>query len=162
MTDKFTRLSCAWREWANWAGRGGVSVSVGDAKSEVAFTADDESFYLRKESEWWVVDRADDRGKRYTAIAKFSDFELLEKYLIWRWNSTARSVFGLESLGPPLYKMGFSSDVTVTPTEDEWETELKSPGGSAILAQPYSTIFSHLMLKSVDEIEEIVREGFPT
>ncbi|WP_131809569.1 hypothetical protein [Mycolicibacter sinensis] len=161
MTDKFARLSRAWTEWANLARLRGVSVSLDGAKAEATFIADDESFHLGRDGEWWVVDKTDDRGKHYAAIAKFSDFELLEKYLIWRWSSTARSAFALESLGPPLYKMGFSSDVTVTPTGDEWETEIKSPAGSAILGQPYSTIFSHLMSKSVEEIEEMVREGFP-
>ncbi|CAJ1509817.1 Imm61 family immunity protein [[Mycobacterium] holstebronense] len=161
MTGKFTRLSHAWAEFANLASLRSISVSL-DNKAAATFLADDESFYLYKEGDWWVVDRTDDRGKRYTATAKFSNFELLEKYLIWRWGSTARSAFSLESLGPPLYKMGFSSNVTVAPTENQWKTEIKSAAGSAILGQPYSTIFSHLMSKSIDEINEMVRAGFPT
>lgn len=47
----------------------------------------------------------------------------------------------------------------MAPTENQWRMELKSPAGCAILSQPYSTIFSHLMSKSVDEIEQIARAG---
>jgi len=143
------------------AGLSGATASVNDANSEAIFMAEDESFHLRNEDGWWTVDKTDDRGKRYTAIARFSNLELVEKYLIWRWSATARSTFILESLGPALYKKGFSSDVTVAPTEDEWETEIKSPAGNAILGEPYNMIFSHLMSKSMDEINEMVREGFP-
>lgn len=161
MTSRFVRLSRAWIEWANLAGFAEVSVSVDEANSKAAFIAEDGSFYLHQEGGWWVVDSVDDRGKSYTAIAKFSNFELAEKYLIWRWSSTARAAFSLGSLGPALYKKGFSSDVTVTATDDEWKSAITSPAGTAILGQPYSTILSHLMSKSADEIDEMVRAGFP-
>jgi hypothetical protein len=62
-------------------------------------------------------------------------------------------------LGPQFYKQGYSSDITVAPTESEWRTEIKSSAGSAILSQPDSTIFSHLMSKSLDEIDQMVRQG---
>jgi len=37
--------------------------------------------------------------------------------------------------------------------------ELRSRAGNAILMEPNATIFSHLILKSLDEIEQMVREG---
>lgn len=137
----------------------GVSVSTDCADCQISFISDDESFHLRQDGDWWVIDQVDDRAKRYNGTAKFSTFDLAERYLIWRWASFTRIALGLESLGPQFYKEGYSSDVRLAPTESEWRVELKSPAGSAILSEPDSTIFSHLMSKPVDEIEQMVRDG---
>ncbi len=56
------------------------------------------------------------------------------------------------------FSRGFSPAVTVIPVA-EGIAELQSPSGKAILLQPDATIFSHLMLKSVDEIEQLIRTG---
>jgi hypothetical protein len=157
--NDFSLLSSTWIEWTSLAGMPGASVSTDCADCEISFIAEDQSFHLRQNGGWWIVDRVDDRGKRYNDTAKFSTFELAEKYLIWRWGSFTRISLRLDPLGPQFYKQGFSSDVTVAPTESEWRSEIKSPAGSAILSRPNSTIFSHLMSKSVDEIDQMVREG---
>jgi hypothetical protein len=157
--NNFNRLASAWIEWTSLARMPGVSVSTDCADCQINFVAEDQSFHLRRDGDWWIVDRVDDRGKRYNEIAKFSTFDLAEKYLIWRWASFTRTALRLESLGPQFYKQGYSKDVSVEPTESEWRSEIKSPAGSAILSQPDSTIFSHLMSKSANEIEHMIREG---
>jgi hypothetical protein len=159
MMSDFNRLASAWMEWTSLAGMTGMSVSTDCADCEISFLSEDQSFHLRQEGGWWVIDIVDDRGKRYNSAAKFSNIDLAQKYLIWRWASTARSARRLISLGPNFYKQGYSGEVALTPTDNEWDTKLTSPAGRAILSQPYSTIFSHLMSKSMDDIEQMVSDG---
>ncbi|ORW09029.1 hypothetical protein AWC14_22210 [Mycobacterium kyorinense] len=137
----------------------GVSVSTECGDCQVSFISDDQSFHLRQDDNWWIVDEVDDRNKRYNATATLSTFQLAEKYLIWRWASFTRNALRLEAFGPQLYKQGYSSDVSLAPAESEWRVELQSSAGNAILPQSDATIFSHLILKSVDEIEEMVMNG---
>jgi hypothetical protein len=155
----FTRLSNDWTEWSNRIRLANVSVSPARDSNEIGFTSDDQSFFLRMENSWWTIDVVNDRGRRYNDTAKFSTFDLAEKFLIWRWGSTMRDVLGAKILGPKLYALGHSADVVVLPTENEWLFELQSEAGSARLSEPDATIFSHLMSKSVDEIEQMVKEG---
>ncbi len=136
-----------------------VSVSPVRDSSEIGFVSDDESFYLRNDDGWWTIDVVNDRGRRYNDTAKFSTFDLAEKFLIWRWGSTMRDVLGARIFGPELYKLGRSADVVVVPTENEWFFELQSKVGKARLSEPHATIFSHLMLKPVAEIERMVKQG---
>lgn len=157
--NDFSRLKSAWIEWTGLARMPGVSVSTDCADCQISFIADDQSFHLRHDRDWWVVDRVDDRGKRSNGIAKFSTFELAEKYFIWKWGSFTRTALLLESLGPQFYKRGYNKDITVAPAESEWRSKLTSSAGSAILSQPDATIFSHLMSKSLGEIHQMVREG---
>lgn len=70
-----------------------------------------------------------------------------------------RMVRGLPLSDPQLFKQGYSTDVTVRPTANEWRTEITSPAGSAVLSQTDSTIFSHLLSKTVDDIGQMAREG---
>lgn len=123
------------------------------------FISDDQSFYLRYDGDWWTIDVVDDRGRRYNDTAKFSNFDLAERFLVWRWGSTMRDVLGARIFGPELYKSGRSTDVVVLPTENEWIFELQSAVGRARLPEPQATIFSHLMLKTVDEIEQMIKNG---
>ena len=136
-----------------------VSVSPVEDGNAIGFTSDDQSFYLRNDDGWWTIDVVNDRGRRYNDTAKFSTFDLAEKFLIWRWGSTMRDVLGAKIFGPALYKSGRSADVVVLPTENEWLFELQSEVGTARLSEPDATIFSHVMSKSVDEIEQMVKEG---
>ncbi len=136
-----------------------VSVATAGDGVGIGFTSDDQSFYLRNEHGWWAIDVVNERGRRYNDIAKFSSFNLAEKFLIWRWGSTMRDVLGAKLFGPQLYALGHSSDVVVRPTENEWLFELQSELGSARLSEPDATIFSHLMLKSAEEIEQMLEEG---
>jgi hypothetical protein len=133
-----------------------VSVSAARDDTEVDFLSDDQSFYLRKDDGWWTLDVINDRGARYNDVARFSTFDLAEKFLIWRWGSTMRDVLGARIFGPELYALGRSSDVVVVPTENEWLFELQSDAGSVRLSEPAATIFSHLMSKSADEIEQMI------
>ena len=133
-----------------------VSVSPARDDTEIGFISDDQSFFLRKDDGWWTLDVINDRGQRYNDIARFSTFELAEKFLIWRWGSTMRDVLGARIFGPELYALGRSTEVVVVPTENEWMFELQSEAGRARLSEPAATIFSHLMSKSADEIEQMI------
>lgn len=92
------------------------------------------------------------------ADQRYQAFELAENYLIWTWASSARGAIGPTRLGPLLYSSGFSPEVEVMPIK-EGMPEVRSPAGNAVLIEPSATIFSHLMTKSIDEIERMVREG---
>lgn len=130
-----------------------ISQSDGAATS---FIADDESFHLRHDGDQWVVDRTDDRNRRHNNTATFSTHELAEKYLLWRWGSTVRDAYGAESLGPRLYKAGYAREVSVSGADNNRDVVLRSACGTAILPEPYAAIFSHLMLKSRDQIHEML------
>jgi hypothetical protein len=125
---------------------------------EAEFSSEDHSVHVRHDGAWWIVDSVDNRGQSHNDEAKFSDFELVEKYLIWNWASSARGIVGAPRLGPKLYAVGYSGGVEVVPIT-EGIAELRSGTGKAILVEPYATIFSHLMSKSVDDIEQTVRQG---
>ncbi len=153
MTD-FSRLSASWVEWSNRAQLTNPGVTTNCDDCEIAFTSDDYSVHLRHDDIWWIVDTVDDRGQRHSDTAKLSTFDLAEKYLVWSWASIARGVLGARRLGPDLYARGFSPDVEVIPVS-EGISELQSQSGNAILMEPYATIFSHLMSKSIDEIEDL-------
>lgn len=155
----FSRLSRSWTEWTNLARMTRVSVSAERDVTHIGFTSDDQSFHLRKEGEWWTIDEVDDRGKRYEATATFSTLDLAEKYLIWNWASVTRTAIGAKQLGVHLHALGMAPHIEMVPTERDYFVELRSPGGSAALPKSSATIFSHLMLKSVDDVEQMVQEG---
>ena len=157
MTD-YSRLTSSWSYWANLAHFQNVSVSTSCEDCSIRFASSDYSVHLRTEDTWWIIDTVDDRGQRNADAAKFSDYELTEKYLIWTWASLARSAIGAPPLGPGLYSQGFA------PAVDAVEIragiyELQMGEERAVLAEPYATIFSHLLGKPVIEIEQMVRQG---
>ena len=160
MTDvtDFDRLA---RNWLYWSGRGqlqNLSISTDCADCEVLFGSDDYSVHLRDDGTWWCVDTVNDRRQRSNDTAKFSSYALAEKYLVWIWGSTARSVLRAPVLGQKLYAKGFASSVERTPIR-EGLFELRSPAGRAMLVEPYATIFSHLMGRSEEDIEQMLQAG---
>lgn len=155
----FSRLTRIWVDWAARIGMTKAAVSPAPTDTDVGFTSDDQSFYLREMSDWWSIDVVNDRGRRYTDTARFSTFELAEKFLIWRWGTLLRSALGAPLNGPELYASGPNAAVTFHPTDTEWFFELQSDAGRARLAEPSATIFSHLMSKSVDELEQMATDG---
>lgn len=157
MTD-FSRLSTSWFDWSERANLNDVSVSTTCTDCEIAFSSADYSVHLRADGTWWAVDTIDDRGQRHNDKAKFSSFELAEKYLLWTWGNSARGIVGARRLGPPLYALGYSPYVDVTPIT-EGIAKVGSNNGTAILQEPDATIFSHLIAKSVDDIDQMVRAG---
>lgn len=84
-------------------------------------------------------------------MAKFSTFELVEKYLIWDWVTSARSDLASGALGVNLYKLGYAPEVRVVELE-KGNIELCLHGACAILVVGDATIFSHIMQWSVEEI----------
>lgn len=157
----FSLLSSTWVEW-NDLSHISASVNTDCPDCEISFVSDAQSFHLRYEGDWWVIDETDDRRKRYNDTARLSNFALTEKYLLWRWGSFMRMVLSLPLSGPQLFKQGYSSDVSVGPANIPWRIETTSSAGSAILSETDSTIFSHFMLKSVDQIINMAREGLRT
>ena len=160
MTDTaaFYRLSRHWIYWSGLGHLGDVSVSTPGDDGEILFSSDQYSVHLRHEDGRWVVDNVDDRGRRQNAIATFSSYALAEKYLIWIWASAARSAIGAPNLDRALYNAGRYSGIEAKPV-NVGSYELRSIEGSAVVAEPYATIFSHLMDKPEEEIEQMVRAG---
>jgi hypothetical protein len=154
----FSQLSANWFKWTGLARLANVSVSMDCDDCQIMFHSSDYEFHLRNTGTWWIIDTVDDRGHRHNDTAQLSTFELAEKYLIWEWGSMARSIIGVERLGTRLYSLGYSPDVEVI-LISEGIAELRSTDGSAILMEPYATIFSHLISKSIDEIERMVTDG---
>lgn len=149
-----SRLSANWYRWAPRMGGGNVTVSTDCADCVVLFSTDDYSVYLRNEGHWWIVDTVNDRGHRRSGAAKLSNFDLTERYLIWDWATTARSDLASGRLGADLAKQGYAPGVDVSKVETGYEICLN--GECAILSVVNATIFSHLLSKSVDEIERMV------
>jgi hypothetical protein len=154
----FSRLSASWVEWSSILQLANITVSTDCDDCQIFFASRDYSVHLRNDATWWIIDTVDDRGQRHNETARLSTFDLTEKYLIWTWASSARGAIGAGRLGPRLYSLGFSPEVEVLPIK-EGIAEVRSRAGNAILMEPNATIFSHLMTKSVDEIEQMVREG---
>ena len=155
----FSRLSTNWVEWTNLARMTQVSVSSDCEDCDMYFKSDDESFHLRQEGDWWVVDKIDDRNQRHNGLTRFSDFELAEKYLILRWSSITRSAIGAKPLGADLHSLGTAPGVEAIATDREGAVELRGPSASAVVPRSIATSFSQLMSKTVDEIEHLVHEG---
>lgn len=151
----FGRLSANWLEWAPALGGGSISFSTDCDDCEILVSSDDSLVHLRKDNSWWVVDTVSDRGQRQGGAAKFSNFDLTEKYLIWDWATTARASLASGSLGADLAQRGYAPGVKVSRASRG--CEICSNDGCAILSFVNATIFSHLMSTSVDEIERLIR-----
>lgn len=159
MMVDYSRLRRSWDEWTSLAGMTRVSSSTDCDDCEIRFESDDQSFHVRQDDGWWTIDAVDDRGHRYNSTAKFSTFNLAEAYLIWRWASVTREAVGAKSLGHELRARGMASGTEALPTEREYFVELRVSRGSAILPVSNAAVFSHLISKSVDDVERMVREG---
>lgn len=158
MTDgaaEFERLSRNWLFWSGLAQLGCISVSTSCPDCAVLFGSTEYSVHLRHAGDWWSVDTVNERGSRHDDSARFSSFALAEKYLVWMWASTARTVMQAPILGQRLYAKGFAADVEAIPISPG-TVEVRSPDGRAVLIEPYATIFSHLMGRSEDEIEQML------
>ncbi|MEB3030385.1 hypothetical protein [[Mycobacterium] nativiensis] len=153
----FTRLINYWYQWAPTFGGGDVSVSTSCDDCEILFKSEDYSVHLRRGDGWWITDTVDDRRQRRNGAAKLSSFELTEKYLIWDWGTTAHSSLASGPLGTDLYRLGYAPGITVAQVDRGYE--ICSDSDRAILSAVDATIFSHLMAKSVDEIEQMVRDA---
>ena len=153
----FSRLSANWYQWAPGMGGGNISVSTNCDDCEILFSSDDYLVHLHNEGRWWVVDTVNDRLRRRNGAAKLSNFALTEKYLIWDWATTARSSLASGALGADLARRGYAPGVNVSKVEGGYEICLNDD--CAVLSVVNATIFSHLMSKSVDDIERMVREG---
>ena len=152
----FGRLSRNWTYWSELGQLSEVSVSTSCVDCAILFTSSDYSVHLRHDGDWWAVDAVNDRRQRSNDTAKFSGYDLVEKYLVWIWGSMARSVLRAPILGQKLYAKGFDPSVEKTPVS-RGVYELRSPEGRAVLSEPYATIFSHLIGRSEEDIEQMLR-----
>lgn len=157
MTD-FSRLSANWIKWSTMAGMRGASVFDECEDCDVLFLSDDESIHLRHVATWWAVDSINDRGRRYNDIALLSTYDLVEKFLIWRWGSLARTVIGAKQLGAELHAQGPMPGVKFAETSRNHYFELSAPDGAAVVSQANATVFSHVMCMSVDHIETLLTQ----
>ena len=159
MEDELKTLTEAWVYWNSLAKVPEATVSTDCSDCLMSFVCADQSFHIRRDSDWWVVDSVDDRGTRYDDIARFSSAELLVKYLVWLWGSSARSAILLPSLGAQFFREGRSEAVTVIPGSSEWKFEIISAEGRAILSEPELTIFTHVACRPLGEINRMLCEG---
>ncbi|MGE2718431.1 hypothetical protein [Mycolicibacterium celeriflavum] len=136
-----------------------VSVSEACDDCDIVFKSDDQTFHLRQEGDWWTIDSVNDRGQRYYSTAQFSTFALVETYFIWEWASLTRSSVG--ALGARLHAKGVAPCIEIVPTERDYIVELRARTGRAIIPMSRATVFSHVMSKSADEIEQLVKPGIP-
>lgn len=157
MTD-FARLSSNWIKWTTMIGIGGVSVSAECEDCDIAFLSDDNSVYLHHYDGWWAVDTVNDRGHRYNNIAEFSTYDLVEKFLIWRWASIARTAIGAKQLGAELHSRGPMPNVEFAEASRDHFVELRAQDGTAVVSEASATVFSHVMCMSVDEIERLLNQ----
>jgi hypothetical protein len=158
MSADFSHLAASWVEWTGRARMPGVEISEACADCAISFRSDDQSFHLHEKGACWLVDSVDDRGHRYDAIAKFSAFHLAEKYLIWRWVKLVRSDLSSGALGHDLYRQGYALGVDVAELNGT-HARLCLNDESAILDLGTATTFSHIMLMSLDKLEQIGRQG---
>ncbi|WP_240431250.1 hypothetical protein [Mycobacterium kyogaense] len=105
-----------------------------------------------------MIDVTNDRRKLYPAVARFSNFDLAEKYLIWNWATFIRSDLASGPLGTELYKKGYAPSVEVSEIR-EYFVEIRGSEGAAALSAASATIFSHLMATPIEEIERLVNGG---
>jgi hypothetical protein len=105
-----------------------------------------------------VVSTVDDRGQRHYCDAKLSSYELAAKYLIWDWVTAVRSDLSSGALGAELYGQGDAPGVEVEELNGT-HAQLCLHNNCAILILGTATIFSHIMLESVDDLERIGRPG---
>lgn len=156
----FSRLSAHWYQWAPGMGGGNIFVSTDCDDCQILFGSGDYSIRLRKDGSWWIVDTVNDRAQRRNGVAKLSNFDLTEKYLIWDWATTARSSLGTGPLGRDLARRGYAPGVKVSEVNGGYK--ICSDDDCAVLSVVNATIFSHLMSKSIAEIEQMVREVSPS
>jgi hypothetical protein len=156
----FSRLSRNWTEWMSRSGMQDIHVSTDCGDCQALFSSRDYSVHLRTDDNWWVVDTVNDRAQRTDADAKLSSFELVEKYLIWKWVTQAKSSLASGSLGADLYKQGYAPGIEVSEL-DIAHIKVCLGGDCALLMPGTAAIFSHIMLKSVDQIEQIARQSLP-
>jgi hypothetical protein len=156
--EDFSRLSANWTEWAPQAGLVSISVSTDCDDCQILFSSNDYSIHLRNDGAWWVVDTVDDRGHRQNAVAKLSTFDLAEKYLVWDWVTLARSSLASGALGADLYRQGYAPGVEVSELSNA-HIKICLNDDCAILISGTATIFSHLMSKSLGDIEQIANKA---
>jgi hypothetical protein len=147
-----------WTEWISRLGIPDIYVSTDCDDCQVLFSSKDYSVHLRTDGGWWVVDTVNDRHQRTIADAKLSTFELAEKYLIWKWVTQASPSLASGPLGADLYKQGYGPGIDVAEVDDA-HIKVCLEGDCAILMTGTATIFSHIMLKSVEEIEQLGHQG---
>ncbi|WP_406813359.1 hypothetical protein [Mycobacterium sp. M23085] len=151
-------MASIWLEWAPKAGLTGASVSSECVDCKVIFQASDYSVHVRHDRNCWSIDLIDDRGHRRNDVARFSSFDLVEKYLIWDWATLARSGLASGPLGTNLYKLGYAAGIEVSELE-EGNIKLCQHGECAVLVVGDATIFSHVMQMSVEELLKIARQA---
>lgn len=161
MTVNFTDLAASFRSWTDRAGMANATVATSEGGQGMLFKSDDEAYELRHDDGWWVVDEIDDRGRRYADTGHFSTIGLAQKYLLWRWASTARTALGAKQLGANYHSLGMNAKVDGLPSPVSDFVELHLAEGIAILPNSNAAMFSHILDMPSARIVQIVSEGLP-
>ena len=130
-----------------------VSASVDRPDCEIAFVSDEGSVQLRHDEGWWAVDTVNDRGQHFDDVAQLSNYELVEKFLMWRWASLVRTATGAKQRGAELHAQGPSSGVEFVELPRDHFVELRLHDDRARVSSTSATVFSHVMRMSVEDIE---------
>lgn len=154
----FSRLSAMWVEWAPRGGLSDASASEECEDCRILFKSNDYSVHLREDDCWWIIDTVDDRRQRSNGAAKFTTFDLVEKYLVWNWVSAGCPSLASGELGADLYRKGYAPGVDGS-RENDAHIEICLRGDCAVLMSGTSTVFSQIMLMSVDQIEQTTRNA---
>ncbi|MEH3140742.1 MAG: hypothetical protein PGN37_11285 [Mycobacterium kyogaense] len=157
----FSRLGANWLKWTAWSRMSNPSVSSDEIAQKAVFRSDDDTFHLRHEGNWWVLDRTNDRGRNFPGVAQFSNFQVAERYLLWQWASNARSDLASGSLGRDLYERGYAPGVEVIEIREGF-VEIRAGEDAAVLPAARAIMFSHLMAEPTEEIERLINVGMPT
>lgn len=150
----YTYLSTNWHRWALEMGGKNISVSTNCNDCLILFSSANYSVHLYNDGFWWTIDTVTDRGQRQNGVAKLSSFDLVEKYLIWDWATTAKTILASGPLGANLAKQGYASGIKISQVKRGYK--ICSNDDCAILSVVNATIFSHLINKSRDKIEQMI------
>ncbi|MFC7673257.1 hypothetical protein ACFQWH_09260 [Mycolicibacterium sp. GCM10028919] len=156
---EFDQLVAQWKYWTNIAGIAHVSVDRQDGVTEIGFRSDEGAYFLRRDGDWWSVDETDDRGKTYPATVSCSTVPLAQKYLIWTWATTARTVIGAPQLGRRFQQQGFNTEVHSSESSRANFVQLITPNGTAEVPGSKSIILSHVMPMPLAQLIETLGEG---
>ncbi|MGH7042837.1 MAG: hypothetical protein ACREFY_11980, partial [Acetobacteraceae bacterium] len=72
--------------------------------------------------------------------------------------SIARAAIGARQLGAELHSQGPMPSVKFAKASRDYDVELRTPGGTAVVSQANATVFSHVMCMSMDEIERVLTQ----
>ena len=84
---------------------------------------------------------------------------MAQKYLIWTWATTARTVIGAPQLGKRFQQQGFNNKVRSSEGSRANFVQLITPYGTAEVPGSKSIVLSHVMPMPLTQLIETLGEG---